>query len=164
MCRRPAEFFFSRRLRGSFVLRKTARLFVTPACLSCVCTYTQQLSTYAVPSGSADAWKIRFKGIMHVLTCLTRAYSGMYNRPLSNASPSFLSLSRYVNFGVFALYNDTCLLESLQAGLRLISLSPVPEMISFPKLSKTLFAFIHTLCTGLLPPPPPALDAQPCIH
>lgn len=58
---------------------------------------------------------------------------------------------RYVNFGVFALYNDTCLVESLQAGLRLITLSPVPEMISFPKLSKTLFAFIHTLCTGDVP-------------
>jgi hypothetical protein len=56
-----------------------------------------------------------------------------------------------VNFGVFALYNDPCLVESLQAGLRLITMSPVPEMISFPKLSKTLFAFIHTLCTGQLP-------------
>ena len=56
-------------------------------------------------------------------------------------------------------------------------------MISFPKLSKTLFAFIHTLCTGLLlpalvifccghsfltdpspltppPPPPPAVHTK----
>jgi hypothetical protein len=64
---------------------------------------------------------------------------------------ALLSFRRYVNFGVFGLYNDPCLVESLQAGLRLITLSPVPEMISFPKLSKTLFAFIHTLCTGFLP-------------
>jgi hypothetical protein len=58
---------------------------------------------------------------------------------------------RYVNFGVFALYNDPCLVESLKAGLCLITLSPVSEMISFPKLSKTLFAFIHTLCTSEFP-------------
>jgi hypothetical protein len=50
---------------------------VTLARCSCVCTYAQQLSVYSVPSSSPDAWKIRFKGIMHVLTCLTRAYSGM---------------------------------------------------------------------------------------
>jgi hypothetical protein len=50
---------------------------VTLSRFSCVCTYAQQLSTYALPPGSPDAWKIRFKGVMHVLTCLTRAYSGM---------------------------------------------------------------------------------------
>ena len=75
---RPTEYCCSRRSPGA------TPLLICPPCdhsshllCSCVCTYAQQLSAYTLPPGSLDAWKIRFKGIMHVLTCLTRAYSGM---------------------------------------------------------------------------------------
>jgi exportin-7 len=75
-----------------------------------------------------DVWKEKYKGIMLVMDTLNRALSGTY-----------------VNFGVFALYNDTALQNSLDVSLQLCLSIPLEDVLSFVKLSKAYFAYLEIL-------------------
>ena len=76
----------------------------------------------------ADVYKEKYKGIAISLNVLTCALSG-----------------NYVNFGVFALYEDPALQNALDVALRLALSIPFGEIMAFPKLSKAYFAFFEVL-------------------
>lgn len=51
----------------------------------------------------------------------------------------------YVNFGVFALYNDSALDSALETALKLALQIPLPDVMAYPKLCKTYFYFFEVL-------------------
>jgi len=51
----------------------------------------------------------------------------------------------YVNFGVFALYNDPCLQESMTVALKICLAIDIQQILEFPKLSKAYFGFVEVL-------------------
>mmetsp|Transcript_3905 Transcript_3905/g.6196 ORF Transcript_3905/g.6196 Transcript_3905/m.6196 type:complete len:239 (-) Transcript_3905:535-1251(-) len=51
----------------------------------------------------------------------------------------------YVNFGVFALYNDKALEDALAVALELCLNVPVEEVIVYPKFAKAYFSFFEVL-------------------
>lgn len=50
-----------------------------------------------------------------------------------------------MNFGVFALYNDTALESALGVSLQLALSIPMVDLMAFPKLKKGYFSFIEIL-------------------
>ena len=50
-----------------------------------------------------------------------------------------------MNFGVFGLYNDKALESALDIALQLALSIPLNELMSFPKVKKSYFAFIEIL-------------------
>lgn len=59
-----------------------------------------------------------------------------------------LSLSlqgNYVNFGVFGLYNDTCLDDVLNVALRMALSTPLEDILHYPKVAKSVYAFFDVL-------------------
>lgn len=70
----------------------------------------------------------KYKGISICLDTLARAFGG-----------------NYVNFGVFGLYNDKALENALETALQLALSIPLSELMSFPKVKKSYFAFVEIL-------------------
>jgi len=70
----------------------------------------------------------RYKGMSLALLALTVALSG-----------------NYVNFGVFALYDDKALENALEVALQIILFITIDDVMAFPKLSRHYFAFLDVL-------------------
>ena len=51
----------------------------------------------------------------------------------------------YVNFGVFSLYNDQALQNSLDVSLQMCLQIPLTDILAYVKLSRAYFAFIEIL-------------------
>jgi exportin-7 len=75
-----------------------------------------------------DIYLEKYKGIRLMLNTLTNALSG-----------------NYVNFGVFALYNDQALQNSLDVSLQMCLQIPLADIIAYVKLSRAYFAFLEIL-------------------
>lgn len=94
---------------------------------SILCSYGNALLAQPVQNAN-DIWKDKYKGIMLVMDTLNKALSG-----------------NYVNFGVFTLYNDAALQNSLDVSLQLCLSIPLDDVLSFPKLSKAYFSYLEIL-------------------
>ena len=70
----------------------------------------------------------KYKGIRLMLNTLSNALSG-----------------NYVNFGVFSLYNDQALQNSLDVSLQMCLQIPLTDILAYVKLSRAYFAFIEIL-------------------
>jgi len=81
-----------------------------------------------------DIYAQRYKGIWLAMTILTRGLTG-----------------NYVNFGVFALYNDPALANALEVGVQLLLAAPLSDMLAFPKLQKAFYALAEALCENHFP-------------
>mmetsp|Transcript_37396 Transcript_37396/g.101262 ORF Transcript_37396/g.101262 Transcript_37396/m.101262 type:complete len:805 (-) Transcript_37396:279-2693(-) len=86
------------------------------------------------PIQTANPYKERYKGIALTLLTMTVALTG-----------------NYVNFGVFALYEDKALENALQVALQLILSVGLEDVLSFPKLSRHYFSFLDVLFRNHLP-------------
>lgn len=75
-----------------------------------------------------DIYIEKYKGIRLMLNVLTCALSG-----------------NYVNFGVFALYDDKALQSALDISLQMCLQIPLNDILAFVKLSKAYFAFLEVL-------------------
>jgi exportin-7 len=75
-----------------------------------------------------EVYKKRFKGLALALNVLNSALGG-----------------NYVCFGVFELYNDRALENSLDVALRLCLTIPLEEINAYPKVSKAYYGFIEIL-------------------
>ena len=92
-----------------------------------ICTYGHgMLSLPAVDAH--EIYKLRYKGYAIALDVLNSALSG-----------------NYVCFGVFQLYQDRALDNALDVALKLILTVSLDDIVSFPKLSKSYFAFLELL-------------------
>lgn len=74
----------------------------------------------------------------------------IYQMKLKGVSICFLMLKSalsggYVNFGVFRLYGDTALDDSLNIFVKLLLSIEQTDLISFPKLSQTYYALLECL-------------------
>jgi hypothetical protein len=56
----------------------------------------------------------------------------------------------YVNFGVFALYEDKALQNSLDVSLQMCLQIPLNDILAYMKLSKAYFGFLEVLMKGHL--------------
>jgi exportin-7 len=75
-----------------------------------------------------DIYVEKYKGIRLMLDVLCCALSG-----------------NYVNFGVFALYNDKALQNALDVSLQMCLQIPLNDIITYIKLSKAYYAFLEVL-------------------
>jgi exportin-7 len=94
-----------------------------------VCAFGRRLmQTPPPPSGDPEIYKKRYKGISLSLHVLNSALGG-----------------NYVCFGVFELYNDRALDNSLDISLQMALSVPLDDVNAYPKLSKAYFSFIEIL-------------------
>jgi len=101
---------------GILLFRETSQI---------VCTYGSRILELPV---QRDLYTEKYKGIRLMLNVLTCALSG-----------------DYVNFGVFALYQDPALSESLKVSLGICMNIPIQDVLTYPKLSKAYFSFLEIL-------------------
>jgi exportin-7 len=92
---------------------------------SIVCIYGSKLLQLPV---QRDVYSEKYKGISLILQVLTLALSG-----------------GYVNFGVFALYDDKALQNALDISLQLCLQVPIDDIMAYVKLSKGYFGYLEAL-------------------
>jgi exportin-7 len=94
-----------------------------------VCAFGRRLLTMpALVSGDPEIYKKRYKCLSLSLHVLNSALGG-----------------NYVCFGVFELYNDRALENSLDVSLQLALSVPVDDISAYPKLSKAYYSFVEIL-------------------
>ncbi|EEC50702.1 predicted protein [Phaeodactylum tricornutum CCAP 1055/1] len=94
-----------------------------------VCAYGSRILSLPPPvANDPEVYKKRFKGLALALNVLNSALGG-----------------NYVCFGVFELYNDRALENSLDVALRLCLTIPLEEINAYPKVSKAYYGFIEIL-------------------
>eukprot|EP00727_Mastigamoeba_balamuthi_P004604 m51a1_g14141 putative importin- n-terminal domain-containing protein (1269) ;mRNA; r:288-5005 len=93
---------------------------------------TSSSSSSAAALGTPrDVYKERYRQVVLCFEALTRSLSG-----------------DYANFGVFALYGDRCLVDALDAVLRLVLGVPLPELLAYAKLARAYYTFLDVLCSA----------------
>ena len=75
-----------------------------------------------------DIYKTRYKGMALAMNVLNSALGG-----------------NYVCFGVFALYNDQALDNSLDIALQMALSVPLDDVVAYPKLSKAFYGFVEII-------------------
>ncbi len=119
------EFCHNKANRVNFDQSSPNGILLFRATSDVVSTYGRRLIAAPRPA-ETEIYKQRYKGMALSLSVLNSALSG-----------------NYVCFGVFALYNDPCLDNALDAALQMILSAPVDDVIAYPKLSKAYFGFIE---------------------
>ncbi|XP_038711145.1 exportin-7 isoform X2 [Tripterygium wilfordii] len=120
---------------AEFVLNKAQRLTFDSSSPNGILLF-REISKLIVAYGTrvlslpsaADIYAYKYKGIWISLTILSRALAG-----------------NYVNFGVFELYGDRALSDSLDMALKLTLSIPLADILAYRKLMKAYFAFLEVL-------------------
>ncbi|PNH10428.1 Exportin-7-A [Tetrabaena socialis] len=145
-----AEFCFNKSQRLTFDSSSPNGILLFREVSKVVVTYANSIvppGTVAAPGGVTAAvvgaggahgtgggsalYDSRYKGTWVCLLALARAMSG-----------------NYVNFGVFDLYGDPALKDSLDAALRMVLAVPLSDLLAFRKLAKAYFALMEVLAAG----------------
>jgi exportin-7 len=90
-----------------------------------VCTYGSQILQLPVKQ---SIYLEKYKGIRLMLNVMMNALSG-----------------NYVNFGVFALYQDQALQNALDVCLQICLQIPLTDVMAYIKLCRAYFAFLEVL-------------------
>ena len=93
-----------------------------------VCGYALRMLAHQTPIPAHEIYKKKYKGLGLCLDVLVSALTG-----------------NYVCFGVFKLYSDPVLDNALEAALQLVLSVPLDDIMSYPKLSKSYFAFLEVV-------------------
>eukprot|EP01119_Soliformovum_irregulare_P014862 TRINITY_DN4101_c0_g1_i2.p1 TRINITY_DN4101_c0_g1~~TRINITY_DN4101_c0_g1_i2.p1 ORF type:complete len:1062 (+),score=299.67 TRINITY_DN4101_c0_g1_i2:98-3283(+) len=122
---------------AEFVYNKTGRINFDPSSVNgillfkensaIICAYGNRILNY-VPM--TNPYGEKYRGISMVMTMLVRSLVGTY-----------------VNFGVFALYGDSALVDALDVTLKLAFSIPLKDMLEYPKVTKAYYALIETVTT-----------------
>ena len=92
---------------------------------SILCSYGSHI--LQIPTRE-NVYAEKYKGIRIMLDTITHILSG-----------------NYVNFGIFALYNDSALQNLLDVSLQLCLTIPLEDVLAYVKLSKSYFSFMEVL-------------------
>ena len=76
----------------------------------------------------SELYKKRYKGISLMLNMLTNVFAG-----------------RYVNFGVFELYNDPALNNTMMVSIQCVSTIPLDHILQYPKVAASYYNFMEIL-------------------
>lgn len=113
---------------GILLFKETSKIIVTYGRYSFL-TWERAGGPGAVMRNSSfDAYRTMYKGIWVCMLMLSRALAG-----------------NYVNFGIFALYNDPTFKDVLEITLQLMMVIPVEQIMAFPKVAKAHFALLDIL-------------------
>lgn len=119
------EFVHNRVQRIVFEQSSANGILLFKEASSLLCTFGSRILSLPVRQ---DIYVEKYKGIRLMLNTLTNALSG-----------------NYVNFGVFALYNDPCLQNALDVSLQMCLQIPQADVLTYLKLSKAFYAFLEVL-------------------
>jgi len=120
------EFVFNKSQRVCFDHSSPNGILLFRATSEIICAYGQNIGPVAVPDPS-QAYRIKYKGVAVALGVLTTALNG-----------------NYVNFGVFALYNDKALESALEMALALCAATPFEDgVLAYPKLTTAYYMFFE---------------------
>jgi exportin-7 len=122
------EFVYNKANRVNFDQSSPNGILLFRTTSDIVCSYGRNLLTHATSIPEHEIYKKKYKGLGLALDVLVSALSG-----------------NYVCFGVFALYNDPVLDNALDVALKLVLSVPLDDILSYPKLSKSYFAFLEIL-------------------
>lgn len=119
------EFCHNKANRVNFDQSSPNGILLFRATSDVVCAFGRRvLASSSPPSG--DIYKLRYKCMSIALAVLNSALGG-----------------NYVCFGVFALYNDPALDNSLDISLKMVLSIPLDHVVAYPKLSKSVFGFVE---------------------
>eukprot|EP00569_Conticribra_weissflogii_P005356 CAMPEP_0171334280 /NCGR_PEP_ID=MMETSP0878-20121228/4563_1 /TAXON_ID=67004 /ORGANISM="Thalassiosira weissflogii, Strain CCMP1336" /LENGTH=1107 /DNA_ID=CAMNT_0011835351 /DNA_START=409 /DNA_END=3732 /DNA_ORIENTATION=+ len=122
------EFCHNKANRVNFDQSSPNGILLFRATSDVVCAFGRKILTTGAPPNGGDLYKLKYKGMSIALSVLNSALGG-----------------NYVCFGVFALYNDPALDNALDISLQMALGIPLEHVISFPKLSKSVFGFIEIM-------------------
>ncbi|KAI8088148.1 armadillo-type protein [Thamnidium elegans] len=89
-----------------------------------ICTYGQRIITQHVVEENRK-YPVKYKGITCCFNMLARCLGG-----------------KYINFGVFWLYQDKAVSEAYQMMFQLMLNIPMDDMMNFPKLTRSFFTML----------------------
>lgn len=124
------EFVFNKSQRIYFEQSSANGILLFRETSAIVCTYGSRVLEIPVVQ---DIYTEKYKGIRLMLNVLTCALSG-----------------GYVNFGVFALYEDKALQNALDVSLQMCLQIPLNDILAYMKLSKAYFGYLEVLMKGHL--------------
>ncbi|SAM09524.1 hypothetical protein [Absidia glauca] len=137
-----AEFVQNRSQRLNFDNSSTNGIMMFRDASNIICTYGRKSLEYQVQDES-QKYEHKYKGIALVFNILARCLGG-----------------RYINFGVFWLYQDKAIDDAFDMALRLMMAIPMQDLMSFPKLSTSFFNLVDEWSRDQLMalPSPPSTD------
>jgi len=119
------EFVWNKSQRIVFELSSASGILLFRETSAVACAYGSRLLQQPV---RRDIYAEKYKGISLILQVLTCALSG-----------------GYVNFGVFALYDDKALQNAMDISLQLCLTIPAEDVMTYMKLSRSYFAYLEVL-------------------
>jgi len=122
------EFVYNKANRVNFDQSSPNGILLFRNTSDIVCSYARNLLASPQQIPEHEIYKKKYKGLGLCLDVLVSALSG-----------------NYVCFGVFALYNDPVLDNALEVALQLVLSVPLDDILSYPKLSKSYFAFLEVV-------------------
>lgn len=117
------EFVQNRGQRIQFEQSSASGILLFRETSSIICAYGSRILQSPAKS---DVYLEKYKGIRLMLNTLTCALSG-----------------NYVNFGVFKLYNDRALQDSLDVSLQITLQIPIEDVLTYTKLSKAYYGCLE---------------------
>eukprot|EP00127_Corallochytrium_limacisporum_P005963 Clim_evm40s215 gene=Clim_evmTU40s215 len=111
---------------GILLFRETSKI---------ICAYGEEIVrlSQGPPIGASELYSRKYKGIAVVFNILRYSLCG-----------------HYVNFGVFKLYNDPALDNTLNMFIKLLCCVPVTDLLQYPKLTKSYFSLLEIFTTDHL--------------
>jgi exportin-7 len=123
------EFCHNKANRVNFDQSSPNGILLFRAISDVVCAFGRRLLSVPMQSGSEiDLYKTRYKGMALTFNVLNSALGG-----------------NYVCFGVFGLYNDPALENSLDVSLQMALSVPLEDIVAYTKLSKAFYGLIEIL-------------------
>lgn len=119
------EFVWNRSQRIVFELSSANGILLFRETSAVACAYGSRLLQQPV---RRDVYAEKYKGVSLILQVLTCALSGCY-----------------VNFGVFALYDDKALQNAMDISLQLCLQIPTEDVMTYMKLSRSFFGYLEVL-------------------
>jgi exportin-7 len=119
------EFVQNKAQRITFDQSSASGILLFRETSNILCTYGSRILQIPVRQ---DVYLEKYKGIRLLLNTLTAALSG-----------------NYVNFGVFALYEDKALQNALDVALQMCLQIPISDVMAYVKLSRAYFAAMEIL-------------------
>ncbi|ORZ04924.1 armadillo-type protein [Absidia repens] len=116
-----AEFVNNRSQRLNFDYSSTNGIVMFRDASNIICTYGRKSLEYQVQDESRK-YEHKYKGISLVFNILARCLGG-----------------RYINFGVFWLYQDKAIDDAFDMALRLMMAIPMQDLTAFPKLANSFY-------------------------
>ncbi|KAJ8654541.1 hypothetical protein O0I10_009847 [Lichtheimia ornata] len=119
-----ADFVFNRSQRLNFDISSPNGILIFRDASRVVCTYGRHILEHQVTNES-EKYPYKYKGISICFNIMSRCLGG-----------------RYINFGVFWLYQDKAINEAFQMMFQLLLNVPLNDLMGFPKLARACISML----------------------